>query len=177
MPSRTRREVLALLAAASVLLSTIELLIPKPLPFLRIGLANLPILVGLTVLPTSAVLALAALKVIGQGMVNGTLFSYVILLSGAGGCASVLLMLAAQRLFGRRVSLIGTSVLGALGSNLVQLLLASLIAFGSGALLIGPPFLIAGLVSSIALGALAERFRRRSRWLESVREAMGADDG
>ncbi|NBK25683.1 MAG: heptaprenyl diphosphate synthase, partial [Spirochaetia bacterium] len=46
--SRTERKI-AFVAAATLLLSTLEYLIPKPLPFLRLGLANLPILLVLDI--------------------------------------------------------------------------------------------------------------------------------
>ena len=38
---------LPILGACSMFLSTVEYLFPKPLPFMRLGLANLPVLIGL----------------------------------------------------------------------------------------------------------------------------------
>ena len=45
-----RQHHVALLAALALFLATVEHVIPKPVPFLKLGLANLPLLVGLTVL-------------------------------------------------------------------------------------------------------------------------------
>ena len=56
-----------------------------------------------------------------------------------------------------RMSLVGISVLGALASNLVQILLARYFLLGSGAWLIGPPFLLLGTVTGILLGVAAEK--------------------
>ncbi len=67
----------ALLAAFCMFLSILEYLIPKPLPFMRIGLANLPVLLSLVLLPVRGTALVVFLKVLGQGLINGTLFSYI----------------------------------------------------------------------------------------------------
>jgi heptaprenyl diphosphate synthase len=158
----------ALAAALCLFLSSIEYLIPKPLPFLRVGLANLPLLIALDLFPVPQYLLLLGLKIVGQSLIQGTLFSFVFLLSLVGSLASGLLMLAARRLFGSSISLIGTSILGALASNLSQLTLARYLVFGAGAWLVAPPFLIIGLVTSAVLGVFAEVYRSRSGWLRTV---------
>jgi heptaprenyl diphosphate synthase len=160
----------AFLGAICLFLSTVEYLIPKPIPFLRVGIANLPILMSLDLLPAPLLLLLVVLKVLGQGLIGGTLFSYVFLFSAAGSFASALAMLAVRRLLGSRISLVGVGVLGALFSNTAQILLARLLIFGEGAWLIAPPFLALGTVTAALLGVFAERFVARSRWLASVRE-------
>ena len=152
-------------------LSTIELLIPKPVPFLRVGIANLPILLGLEILSPGEILLLVVLKVLGQGLVGGTLISYVFLFSAAGSFASALSMMGIRALLGRRISLLGTSVTGALAGNVMQVLLARLLIFGEGAWLIAPPFLALGTATSALLGLFAERFSRVSVWMKKMREA------
>jgi heptaprenyl diphosphate synthase len=77
-------------------------------------------------------------------------------------------MLAVRRAFRSSVSLIGTSILGALASNLSQLTLARYLVFGRSAWLVAPPFLIIGLLSSTVLGVFAELYRSRSTWLRTV---------
>jgi uncharacterized membrane protein len=158
----------ALAAAVCLLLSSIEYLIPKPLPFLRLGLANLPLLACLDLLPPGPFFLLLALKVLGQGLVQGSLFSVIFLFSVAGTVASGGIMFAARRLLGGRISLIGISVLGALASNLTQLVLAGWVAFGPSAWLIAPPFLAVGLVTSTLLGALAQSYLQRSAFIRKL---------
>jgi heptaprenyl diphosphate synthase len=171
-PRSDGRDLVAFLGGLCLFLSTIEYLVPKPVPFLRIGIANLPLLVGLDLLSPGQLLAVAVLKVIGQGMVSGTLATYVFLFSAAGTFSSALTMLAVRRLAGPRISLVGVSVLGALLSNIAQIGLAiGLDLIGRGAWVIAPPFIAAGTVSSALLGWFAERFSRSSRWLASVRGA------
>ena len=77
--SSKKLDATALLGALSLFLSTLEYLIPKPLPFIRLGLANLPILIALFLLPPKFIFLLIGLKILGQGLVNGTLFSYSVM--------------------------------------------------------------------------------------------------
>jgi heptaprenyl diphosphate synthase len=165
----SRRDLVAFLGALCLFLSAIEYLIPKPIPFLRVGIANLPILVSLDLLPVPSLLLLVLLKVIGQGLIGGTLISYVFLFSAVGSFASGLCMIAVRRALGPRMSLVGVSILGALFSNVAQVLLARWLIFGEGAWLIAPPFLALGTLTAALLGIFADRFTTRSRWLASVR--------
>ena len=163
-----RRRRLALLAAVALFLATVEHVIPKPVPFLKLGLANLPVLVGLTVLRPREIFTLVALKITGQGLVQGTLFSYIVLFSAAGSLASAATMLLLHRALSPHLSLVGISIMGALASNLAQIACARLLIFGESAWLIAPAFLITGTVSALLLGLFAERFARRSRWLRAL---------
>src|SRR4030042_5458124 len=123
-PRSDDRDLVAFLGGLCLFLSTVEYPVPKPVPFLRIGIANLPLLVGLGLLSPGQLLLVALLKVIGQGLVSGTLATYVFLFSAAGTFASALAMLAVRRIAGPRMSLVGVSVTGALLSNLAQISLA-----------------------------------------------------
>ena len=154
----------AFLGACCMFLSLIEHMIPKPVPFLRIGLANLPVLIALSLCSSKHFFLLVILKVVGQGLIAGTLFSYVFVFSVGGSFASGLLMYVSNRYAGRHFSLIGISVIGSLGSTVAQLLLASALVFGPSARYISPPFLAAGIISGIALGLFALTFIKSSRW-------------
>ncbi len=166
-----RRRAIAVLGAFSLFLSTIEYLIPKPLPFMRIGLANLPLMLGLDLLPFPSFMTLVAIKFVGQGIITGSLFSYIFLFSVAGTLASSLAMFALRRGLGpRRISFIGLGAVGALLSNLTQILLARFFIFGASALYIAPPFLALGVVSGLALGLFCEAFTARSVWYREARE-------
>lgn len=150
-------------------LSTVEYMIPKPLPFLRLGLANLPVMLAVDILPIPAFIALIAIKVLGQGLVGGTLFSYIFVFSAAGSVASAVLMAGLRKFFKRRVSWIGISVAGAFASNAAQLTLARFWIFGPSAWYIAPPFLAVGILTGIVLGAFANLFEEKSAWYADVR--------
>lgn len=165
----TRIAFVALLAAFALFLSTVEYMIPKPVPFMRIGLANLPLLIGLGILNEREYLILALLKVLGQSLVTGTLFSYIVLFSFGGTVSSAFVMYVLYR-YGRSwVSMIGISAAGAMASNITQLQLSRVILFGDAARLIAPPFLIIGLITSVILGVFAQQFTHQSRWYASCR--------
>jgi heptaprenyl diphosphate synthase len=159
------RKTLALLGAFCLFLSTIEYMIPKPMPFMRIGIANLPLMLALDIFPFHAFLVLVAIKALGQALITGTLFSYIFLFSLTGTFLSSVSMYINRRLLGSgRVSFIGIGTFGAMVSNVTQLALAWVFVFGNSVRYIAPPFLAAGLVTGIALGAFCEVFTRRSRW-------------
>ena len=159
------RKTLALLGAFCLFLSTIEFMIPKPMPFMRIGIANLPLMLALDIFPFRTFLVLAGIKVLGQALITGTLFSYIFLFSLAGTGLAALSMFALRRFLGpERISLIGVGTAGAIMSNISQLALAWFFIFGNSVRFIAPPFLGTGLITGISLGIFCEVFTRRSRW-------------
>jgi heptaprenyl diphosphate synthase len=184
-PGRAGGRTLALLGSFCLFLSGIEYLIPKPLPFMRIGLANLPLLLALDLFSFKEFFLLALLKVLGQGIIGGTLFSWVFLFSLAGTFASAAVMYALRAVLGKKyVGFVGIGCAGAWASNSVQLVLARFLVFGPAVLrYLTPPFLASGLVTGIALGLIAEYFCRHSRWyaqeetLTEARRTRGEDKG
>ncbi|MBN2353456.1 MAG: Gx transporter family protein [Spirochaetales bacterium] len=162
-----RLDAIAVLAALSLFLAAIEYMIPKP-HFFRLGVANLAFLAGLMVLRPRELFILAAVKVVSQGLLFGTLFSPVIALSAAGSLAAALAMLGAHRLFGNKITLVGVSVCGAFASNAAQIAAAGFL-LGGGVWFIAPPLLIAGTVTSVILGLMAERFVAVSVWVKRHR--------
>ncbi|WP_163336282.1 Gx transporter family protein [Desulfopila sp. IMCC35008] len=171
MSSATERdERIFILAAFALFLAGVEYMIPKPLPFMRLGLANLPILISLALFSPRQVLLLTLYKVIGQGLLQGTIFSYIFLFSAAGSFAGSLAMLVIYQFLGRWTGLIGISVCGAFAGNMVRLYLARYVLFGEQVWIMAPPFLIMGLLSSLALGALAALFVEKSKWCSPIPE-------
>ena len=68
MTQTTDKKLLPFLAALCLFLAAVEYAVPKPLPFLRLGLANLPVIVALFVMPTRDIYKLILLKIIGQAL-------------------------------------------------------------------------------------------------------------
>lgn len=163
-----RLDQVAQFAALALFLSIVELVIPKPIPFFRLGLANLPLLLALTMFSRRDFVLLILLKIFGQGIVSGTLFSYVFLFSAAGSISSGVVMLLLRRWYPARISLVGIGVLGAFASNSAQLLFASTFIFGRSTWLIAPLFLLVGTVTGTVLGALAGFLLQHSRWLAAL---------
>jgi heptaprenyl diphosphate synthase len=173
--SSERKDLIAFLAGFALFLSLLEYLIPKPVPFLRLGLANIPLMIGLFLLSPGELCLLALLKVVGQGMVGGTLLSYVFLFSLVGTSASVLIMLTLKQVAKQHISLIGLGIAGALASNICQLGMGVLFLFGPESMVLAPLFLTTGLVSGFLLGGMTAYFIKHSRWFLRVSSETGQE--
>ncbi|MDR2782540.1 MAG: Gx transporter family protein [Treponema sp.] len=165
---------IALLGAFCLFLSSIEYMIPKPLPFMRIGIASLPLMLALDVFGWSDFFLLVLIKILGQALVTGTLFSYVFLFSFAGTILSSSTMFFLRRLCGERIGFIGIGVAGAMVSNISQLFLASFFVFGKSVVYIAPPFLGAGLITGACLGAFCEHFTGTSKWYAEIKRYVAS---
>ena len=163
------RRLAAFLAALAFFLSTVEYMLPRPAPFMRLGLANLPLLLAVDLLPFGSYIALALVKVVGMSVLTGSLFSYVALFSLAGTLASALAMRGLRAMAGpRSLSYVGLCVAGAVSSNLAQVALARVFVFGDSARFMAPAFVGLGLVSGLALGAFTQAFASKSAWLAGI---------
>ena len=168
MTQTTDKKLLPFLAALCLFLAAVEYAIPKPLPFLRLGLANLPVIVALFVMPTRDIYKLILLKIIGQALITGTLFSYIFLFSASGSAASGLTMLGVHLWLKNRVSCIGLSLAGAAANNIAQLVVAYFVLFGSATRYIAPILLISGAVTGLVLGIFTQMFIEKSKWFRGL---------
>lgn len=150
-------------------LSAIEIMIPKPVPFFRIGLANLPIILGIDLFSFPAFVLLLVIKVLGQALISGTLFSYIILFSAIGTFSSGLLMYAMRKIPRKTISFMGISLAGAFVSNSLQFLLAVLLMFGKSAVYVIPPVFSLGTLTALFLGWFASEFEIQSVWYQRVK--------
>ncbi len=162
----TRFLYIAVLGGLCIFLSAIEFVLPRPIPFFRYGLANIPILVALKHFRFLQVFYLVLIKVLGLAILNGTLVSYVFLFSLAGSLCSFLSMYGCIRVCASRISCIGLSVVGAFVSNGVQVLLAVYIIFGTKAIIILPLLIGMGMVSGLVVGICAEYYEKKSRFVD-----------
>lgn len=145
---------IAYLGALSLLFSFAELFIPRILPFFRLGLANIPLILGLT-LDFRSYFLLILIKAIGNAYISGTLFSLFAILSIAQSAASGILMYALYH-SSIKLSIYSISALGALISALTQISIASLYA-GKGTLSFMPLMIALSLPSSILVAFISNR--------------------
>ena len=148
------RDRIAYLGALSLFLSAIELLIPRVVPFFRIGLANIPVMAALS-LPINEFSILLLVKAIGTSYISGTLFSPFFLMSLTQTVLAGFTMFFLKR-FSKRISVYSISAAGALVSDAAQIGIASLYA-GRGALSLLPVMLILSLPASILTAAVSKR--------------------
>lgn len=186
----TRTKLISFLCAICLFLAAVENAIPKPLPFLRLGLANLPVILALFLIRRREVFSLVLFKVLAQGIISGTLFSYISLFSAGGSFASAIAMMGCYEIFGKTstkkdftnerkfftVSAVGISLTGSLASSFAQLILANFILFGKNTKYVAPILLVSGLFTGLALGVFAELFMQKSKWFKTVQlEATSFD--
>ena len=167
-PTDCQKQYTAFFAALCLFLSGIEYAIPKPFPFLRLGIANLPVILSLFVMQRRETLWLIALKILGQGLITGTIFSYVFLFSAAGSFASGIIMIFLYTFCKTYLSVVGLSLAGSLANTFAQLILAQFMLFGSSTRYIAPLLLFTGLASGFLLGLFSEHFMRKSKWFAIV---------
>lgn len=172
LPDNNRTKLISFFAALCMFLSAVEYAIPKPLPFLRLGLANLPVLLSLPVFKKRETLFLILLKVLAQGFISGTFFSYIFVFSAAGSFASGILMLVLYMALGKskHLSAVGLCLAGALANNIAQIGVARLMIFGDNTKYIAPVLLISGLVTGLILGLFSNIFIAQSKWYACIKE-------
>lgn len=164
---------LALLGALSLFMATIEFLFPKPLPYMRIGLANIPLLIALRLYSFRSIVLLVFLKVVAQGLLHGTFASYIILFSICGSVSSVMVMLLIERLCSKYISMIGISICGAITSGMVQSLLAIYFIFGEHARVLLPINITISIIGGVIVGIISQLFWKKSKFVALLRHTSG----
>lgn len=123
--STKRIVLLSVLTALGIVLNGLEnLLLPwtiLPVPGARIGLANIVFLIILLLANFKTTLTLSILRIVILGALTGTLATPVFPLSLGGAVLSLSLMKLTRLILGDKLSLIGLSIIGAIGHNLGQL--------------------------------------------------------
>jgi len=145
---------IAYLSALTLLFSYAELLLPRIIPFFRLGLGNVAILMAFE-MPFPAFLLLSAIKAVAASLTGGTLFSPFFLISLAQSVSSACLMFVLFKLNKvcreKLMSIYGISLAGSALSAFVQISLCSLF-LGQGTFsLLGPMFLfnaVSGLITA-----------------------------
>ena len=163
-----KSNLIAFLTALCLFLATIEYIIPKPFPFMRLGLANMPIILSLYLLKPKQVIMLVFYKIIGQSLISGTLFSYIFIFSLSGTILSALSMMALHKNGQTKVSSVGISIMGALANAGSQIILSELILFENSAHIIAPILIINAVISGFLLGLFTNKFMEKSMWFKVV---------
>jgi heptaprenyl diphosphate synthase len=115
---------LALLVAAGLILFVFESFIPRPLPWLRLGLANVATVLALYLYGVREAFVVAIARAVLGSLSVGGFLTPTFLFSLIGGLMSVATMAIIFRLLRRIFSVVGVSVWGAFAHNMSQLALA-----------------------------------------------------
>lgn len=140
----------------SLALYILETYIPNPLiaifPGAKIGLSNIITLISLLTLGLKETFIIVTVRVILSSIFAGPL-SYL-LFSIGGSYLSLILMYLCSRL--KDISTIGISIVGAVGHNIGQLLVASLIIENLGIVGYLPFMLVASLITGVFIGIVCK---------------------
>lgn len=120
--------ILTALVLLSVYLSLGESLIPKPFPWMKIGLANIATIIALEKYNCKMAIEIVVLRVLIQGVMLGTLFTPSFIISFISGITATGAMIALYR-FRDYFSLLAISMLSAFIHNSIQLVIVYFLLF------------------------------------------------
>ena len=155
----TRVAYTGMLVALAFVLSYVEALIPISLgvPGVKMGLANLVVMVALYTLGAGQAFVLSMVRIVLVGFTFGNLFS--LLYSIVGGLLSGLTMILMKR-FGR-FAITAVSVAGGIMHNVGQILVAMVVLETKSLLYYLPVLWISGIAAGLAIGLLSKEVVRR----------------
>ncbi len=149
----------SIFTALALIFSYVEFLlpIPIPLPGVKIGVANLVIILALYRLGFKYAFTVNMVRI----LISGLLFSGVfgMLYSFAGGILSIVIMYILYRT--KIFSMIGISMAGGVAHNIGQLLTASALLSSTALLSYFPILVFTGIISGILTGFLSYEIERR----------------
>ncbi len=152
-----RAVVLGSVAAA---LAVVESFLPRPVPWVRLGLGHSAVLIAIWVDgPSSGLLALAV-KVLVAGLVAGTLFQPVAAISAVAGLGawtamSLVYLVCVEPSGGRLLGPVGVSAAGSLVHGLLQIWLIGVWLAGSPLWTWAPLVVIPSVVAGTATGLIS----------------------
>lgn len=145
--------------ALALIFSYVETLIPVNLgiPGVKLGLANLIIVVALYKMRLSEAYLLSVMRILLAGFIFGNYFS--IIYSLAGGLLSLTVMALLKKWGG--FSLQGISIAGGVFHNIGQLIVAAVVVETFSVTYYFPVLLVAGLLTGLVIGIVAEMMLKR----------------
>ena len=147
---------LGVLTAIAIVLAIVESFIPSiGIPGVKLGLANIAILVVLYEVGIWEAAVVNLIRVIVAALVRGTFLSYGFLMSLTGATLSLGIMILFYLLV-KKFSIIGVSVIGSIFHVTGQILIA-MIYLGTGYVVFYLPFIaIAAIVTGVIVGVITK---------------------
>ncbi len=150
--------------ALALIFSYVETLIPIHfgIPGMKLGLANLVIVIALYKMKVREAFLLSVVRVLLSGFLFGNYFSIIYSLAGALLSLSVMAMLKRTDGF----SVMGVSIVGGVCHNIGQLIVAMAVVETFSVIYYVPVLLVAGLVTGLLIGTGAEEMLKRLKNLK-----------
>lgn len=145
--------------ALALIFSYVETLIPFQIgiPGVKLGLANLIIVIALYKLSLKETWLLAVTRVLLSGFIFGNYFSIIYSLAGAVLSLAVMILLKKHGGF----SVMGVSLAGGTAHNIGQLAVAMIVVETYSVAYYLPVLLIAGVITGLVIGYVANEMLKR----------------
>lgn len=152
------------LTALALIFSYIETLIPIHfgIPGVKLGFANLIIVIALYKMGIKEAYTLSIVRVILAGFIFGNLFS--ILYSLAGGLLSLTMMAVLKKT--EKYSVFGVSMAGGVFHNIGQLIMAAIVLESFSIAYYFPILLVSGVVTGLLIGLVSNEMLKRLKKLQ-----------
>lgn len=124
---RRRMTSISLLSAAGAVVFIFEAFIPSPLPWMKLGLSNIAVLLAIYYFGILEGIAVSLLRLTAGSLFTGTLFSPGFIFGLGGGVFSVLTMWGLKNIDRRLISPVGISIGGSAGHTFGQLIIANIL--------------------------------------------------
>lgn len=158
--SLKRVVIISMLTTMAIVLSILESFIPVFVPGVKLGLANVIILIMLHEFKSYEALMVNIIRILLVGLLRGTIMTPTFLMSLSGGMLSFLIMLIFSKI--KVFSIIGVSVLGSVSHCLGQILIA-IILLSTNAVIYYLPFIgVLSLATGVISGLIAKGYLRVS---------------
>jgi len=146
---------ISILASISIVFGIIENLFPLPIPFVRLGISNIPVVVALYLLDLRYLLLLGTIKsVITAIFSTGFIFRIIIALPST--LISIIIMYYYHKVTKRYASAISTSVIGSVTNITMQFIIIKLTIVKNIAFLkILPYFILFSILTGIFIGFIS----------------------
>ena len=125
---------------------------PVPVPGMKIGLANIIVLLAMYFINDKAALGISIIRVLMASLLFSGFLGFLYSVSGA--LISFLIMAVAKKI--KALSIIGVSVLGGISHNVAQICVAILVMGTPGLTYYLPFLIVGGAVTGIAIGFVAK---------------------
>jgi len=153
---------ISLLVSISIVLHTLEAMLPLPSPWIKLGITNIGTLLAIVLLGFQEALVVAFLRALIGSILFGTFLSPTFMLSLAGGMSSAIVMGLFYKFSFGYFSLVSVSFLGAYThTTVVMALVYFFIIHHNELLYLFPIFLLFSAVTGIMNGLLANVFLRK----------------
>ena len=155
-----RWSIIAMLLAMAIILSIVESFIPIWIPGVKLGLANVIILIMLYEFKSTEAFLVQILRIVISSLLRGTLLGPQFAMSIAGGLLAFIFMFLFVRI--KLFSPVGVSAMGAITHASGQIF-AVMWLLGTDAVIYYLPFIMAlSLITGILSGIIADTYLKRS---------------